>query len=165
MTRHDVENHIPAFAMQIAGPGVMSDYNSVISSPASGGDKSAAIARAQDGPGFRHLVLSVVPGNVIVRQFFHRIQPDHVIEAHGDATRLKPFIYALDFLLIFRFNLGPEHFPRRAAKELLALSRAATIGERDGLKGVVDFRRQQISMLKSNFGRRSFQMNINPSAT
>jgi hypothetical protein len=71
----------------------------------------------------------------------------------------------LQFLLVFLVDMRPQDVLRRGTIEVPIALGAVDVLELHDSEAVLDFRRQQISVLVANVGRRAFQMHIDPAAT
>ena len=116
----EVEDDPPAFAVEVIRPVVMGDDDLTAPRVTPCGDESAAIARTEKAGRAGHLMLRVVPGDVIVRQLLEGVQRDDVVNPQRDASGFDPFDDALQFFLVLRVNLRPEHFAGRCAEKLPA---------------------------------------------
>ena len=72
--------------------------------------------------------------------------------------RLHAVGNALKFLLIFGVDVRPEHLARGLAKELPVALGLVRVEKLDRLKRVGNLGREQIAMLKSDVGGRTFEM-------
>ena len=77
---------------------------------------------------------------------------------------LQSFGDALQFLLIFTVDPGPKHFPRRLAEKAPIAVGIVRVAQFDGLKGIEDFRGQQIPVLITDLARGAFQVEEDPAA-
>ena len=106
-------------------------------------------------------MLSVVPVDVIRRQFQPRVHRRHVPNVQLRAARAQAFDNALNFSLIFGRNLGPENVLRGVPIEVPALGTVGQV-EFDRLLRILDFAGELISVLKSDLGGRPLQMHEDP---
>src|SRR5208337_4790680 len=108
------------------------------------------------------LLLLVEPWNVVVGNFFHRVQRNHVPQVHGRTVSLQAVCDALQLLLIFDLNMRPQNVLRSLAVEIPFALGAMYVLELNGPESVLDFGREQISVLIANIGGRSLEMDIQP---
>ena len=111
-------------------------------------------------------LLGVLPlrGKVVSgdARFTHRDFCDEVIDVHLDAFGLQPLSNAAKLLLIFSVDLRPEDLMRGFAEEVPALLGAVRVLKLDRVKGVSDFRRQQVAVLIAHIRWSALEMDVHP---
>ncbi len=170
--RQDIEDDHPALAREVARPVVVRNHDLMIFGVGAGGDKRAAIARSRQLRRFRRLLPLIQPRHVVIRNLLKRVQGDDVIHIQIDAMQVSPMQVhpmrlhavsnALQFLLILGVDVRPQHLARRLPKKLPIALRLVGIEKFDRFQGIGNLGSEQIAMLESNIGGRTFQMNIGP---
>jgi len=90
---------------------------------------------------------------VIVGNFFEGVEGHDVVDVElRTGAGVQAFRDALEFLLIFGINFGPEHFAGNLAKEGPIALRGAHHTGLDGGKGVLDFLGEHVAMLEADGG-------------
>ena len=69
---------------------------------------------------------------------------------------------ALQFLLILRIDVLPQHVLCGVAIEIPIAFGGMRIHRANGVKSIFDLGRQQVTVLISDLGRRAFEMNVHP---
>ena len=101
---------------------------------------------------FGRFVLLVEPGHVVVQHFFERVQGDDVVQVEIDAVGFHAVGDALQFLLVFRIDVRPEHLAGSFAVELPVTLGLVRVIQLDGLEGVGDFGSEQVAVLVADVG-------------
>ena len=164
MLRLDIENNHPARPRQIAGPVVMRDDDLVILGHASGGDERAAIPRRFQLRILCSFLLLGQPRQVVIGHFLEGIERDNIPDIEIHALRLDSIRDALQLLLILAIDMRPEHLTSGSPEEFPILPRLVHVEQFDGFKRILDLRRQEITMLIADVGRRALEMNVRPAS-
>ena len=98
----------------------------------------------------RHLVLQVVPGHVVPRQFLKGVERHHIVNVQRHAPSLQSRDNTLQLVLVLRLDLGPKHLARRLAEELPIALGGMRVLQLDRFKSVSNFRRQQVTVLEAD---------------
>ncbi len=77
--------------------------------------------------------------------------------------RLQAVGNALQLLPVLGFNMRPQNLAGGGAEKFPVAIGVVRVLQLDGLEGVGDLGRQQVSVLKSDLGGRAFQVDIGPS--
>ena len=163
--RRDVEHNPPPFSVPVTRPIVVCHHDLPVFCPASCSHESAAIPRAFQVWRVGRFLLLVQPRHVIIWQLLEPIEGHDVVHIQlRTGACPQPFDDPLQFLLILRINLRPQHFVRGFAEEFPVALRGMHHPRAHRREAIFDFRRQQVPVLISNGARITLQMHVNPAS-